>query len=518
MKKREKKDKMQDEAFYIDPKFKGIYKPSVLCVIAVYVPKGKIAEYALRSKQGYSRYKHDRLEALKFCLKCYECFNAGVDYDLVIIDNDSPDEEAQEFLENCGYKVFRRENRYYSYGAYKYAWDLFGDSYDYYLFHEQDWVPAKDGWLLELIERQLSNRYIGSVGNCIEQRGWTENPVTDGQRINNRFIEKISPHRKKQYNLDGEYFLIPSKILKQVDKKPGFLLFPCAPETNLSPAYNELAFHQPILELGYKLKAYSDGRHAFFHGICMKEPQVERPIKDITPMVPEQTRFFCPMMKEYFSKMCKTIVVLGMHRSGSSMIARILYNMGVNMGKNLMKPDGANPTGYYENWDFVHLNNEILAAGGGSWTTPPKNIDELVKKFASKAELVIKENQDIIWGWKDNRTTFTFEVYQPYLKNPYIIVCNREEKNVVNSLLRTHKGLVPPEKRNYEYFAQVYKAHYDKIKKIKQKFDYPILDVYFENFFTVPEMEISKIQSFLSIHKEIKDLDDILDKKHVHFL
>ncbi|MCD6213738.1 MAG: glycosyltransferase [Candidatus Desulfofervidus sp.] len=507
---------MKYDVFYPDRVITS--SPAVLCVVATYVPEPKVKEYNLRTPHGFEKYKHDRLEALKFCLKCYELFNPGVDFDLVLVDNESPNKEAQEFFENCGYKVFRRENRFYSYGAYKYVWDLFGDSYQYYLFHEQDWVPAKDGWLLELIQRLHSDRYVGAVGNCIEHRSWTDDPKTDGEKICNRFIEKISPHRKVQFNLDGEYTLISSKVLKQFSSSPGFLLFPCEPETSLSPAYNELAFHQPILELGYKIKGFNDGFHTYFHGVCFTEPQVNRGVGRLTPLVPEQTRMFCPMMKDYFSRMCKTILVLGMHRSGSSMVARMLYNMGVNMGKHLMKPDDTNPTGYYENLDFVALNNTILTAGGGDWSTPPHDIERLVSKFGCEAERVVRKNEDVVWGWKDNRTVLTFEVYYPYLKNLYIVVCNREERSVVNSLLRTHRGLVPPEKRSYKYFAGVYKTYYQKIEEIKSKVGVPVLDVHFENFFESPDKEIAKLQSFLGIHRRIKDLNDILDKKYVHFL
>jgi hypothetical protein len=67
----------------------------------------------------------------------------------------------------------------------------------------------------------------------------------------------------------------------------------------------------------------------------------------------------------------ETIVILGMHRSGTSTIARILASIGINMGERIMGANESNPFGHYENLDFVELNDEILINAGGSWKKPP---------------------------------------------------------------------------------------------------------------------------------------------------
>ena len=56
----------------------------------------------------------------------------------------------------------------------------------------------------------------------------------------------------------------------------------------------------------------------------------------------------------------KTVVVLGMHRSGTSMIASILNKLGVSMGKVMLGKTPSNPLGHFEDKDFYNLNRKIL--------------------------------------------------------------------------------------------------------------------------------------------------------------
>lgn len=65
----------------------------------------------------------------------------------------------------------------------------------------------------------------------------------------------------------------------------------------------------------------------------------------------------------------RVIVVLGMHRSGTSAITKGLEVMGVNLGQHLMPGDADNVKGYFEDVDINRLNVELLARSGHDWTT-----------------------------------------------------------------------------------------------------------------------------------------------------
>ena len=57
-----------------------------------------------------------------------------------------------------------------------------------------------------------------------------------------------------------------------------------------------------------------------------------------------------------------TVCIAGMHRSGTSLVARLLNLTGVYLGpeERMIPPKPDNPTGFWENLDFVHLNDQIL--------------------------------------------------------------------------------------------------------------------------------------------------------------
>jgi len=69
--------------------------------------------------------------------------------------------------------------------------------------------------------------------------------------------------------------------------------------------------------------------------------------------------------------MNKTVIVLGMHRSGTSMVSGVLNILGVDIGKDLLGNHWSNPLGHFENNDFRNLNTQILKEAGGDWLNPP---------------------------------------------------------------------------------------------------------------------------------------------------
>ena len=59
-------------------------------------------------------------------------------------------------------------------------------------------------------------------------------------------------------------------------------------------------------------------------------------------------------------------VVLGMHRSGTSAVARGLLTLGVDLGEQLEPAaEGVNAKGYWEDMDVVRLNTSCIRS---RWT------------------------------------------------------------------------------------------------------------------------------------------------------
>jgi len=107
----------------------------------------------------------------------------------------------------------------------------------------------------------------------------------------------------------------------------------------------------------------------------------------------------------------RLIVVLGMHRGGTSAIARGLQVMGASLGDRLMPPkDGNNPKGFWEDIDLNALNIEMFGALGRDWhhlaPITPGDVDALHKKgYFLRAVVLLRQKLDgvPVFGFKDPR-------------------------------------------------------------------------------------------------------------------
>src|SRR5215469_14980748 len=65
----------------------------------------------------------------------------------------------------------------------------------------------------------------------------------------------------------------------------------------------------------------------------------------------------------------QAILVLGMHRSGTSALSRVLNLLGARLPSNLIpvEPGVGNDAGHWESADFVVIHDGVLESNGSSW-------------------------------------------------------------------------------------------------------------------------------------------------------
>src|SRR3954467_12423515 len=63
----------------------------------------------------------------------------------------------------------------------------------------------------------------------------------------------------------------------------------------------------------------------------------------------------------------RAILVLGMHRSGTSALSGVACSLGGSAPNNLLPANFANPSGYWESWPLVQAHDELLASADSSW-------------------------------------------------------------------------------------------------------------------------------------------------------
>jgi hypothetical protein len=149
----------------------------------------------------------------------------------------------------------------------------------------------------------------------------------------------------------------------------------------------------------------------------------------------------------------EVVCVVGMHRSGTSLITRILNLIGVGLGPDdrLMPPNERdNPTGYWENAAIVKLNDELLEALGGSWDRPPRLDDgweygKRVVGFRPRARKVVAEVvESRVTGWKDPRMSLLLPFWQTVVPVTATVLPIRHPFEVVGSL-EARDGMGPEE-------------------------------------------------------------------------
>ena len=133
------------------------------------------------------------------------------------------------------------------------------------------------------------------------------------------------------------------------------------------------------------------------------------------------------------------VVVLGMHRSGTSAAAGVVNLLGVptlTQG-DLLPADAANPKGYWESERLQVFNDELLAAVRRSWTLPPRApLDwAAAERVAPLRRLATARfRADFIrpeWVWKDPRAVLTLPFWLDVFRfEPTLVIVHRDPLEV----------------------------------------------------------------------------------------
>lgn len=195
----------------------------------------------------------------------------------------------------------------------------------------------------------------------------------------------------------------------------------------------------------------------------------------------------------------REIIVLGMHRSGTSMLSGLLDILGVDMGDDYPGRQLSNPLGHFEDGDLLRLNESILVEAGGSWDHPPPLT--VIKKQAPIFEEKIKQiiqykqanNKGKLWGWKDPRTSLTIDLYFPYLRNPAVIWCQRDQADISNSLWKRNKISPQASEDLTNHYQEQIRDFFYRHPEI------PVLKIFYQDIVKEPLRWILEVVDFLEI-------------------
>lgn len=202
------------------------------------------------------------------------------------------------------------------------------------------------------------------------------------------------------------------------------------------------------------------------------------------------------------------VIVLGMHRSGTSILSKTLINLGVNMGGGDSIGGFSNVEGHNEDYEMLKINESILSSLNSSWDNPPtidkiKNIEmdiiQLYKEYV--------DNKNGIWGVKEPRLSLFANQINKVLKEPKFIYMSRDENEVAYSLNVRDKMDVEN--------AKGLKKHYDNaIRNFLAGKDH--LHISYSDLTKYPEVVLDKLCEFLNVEFNINAISHIKSKEQLH--
>lgn len=157
----------------------------------------------------------------------------------------------------------------------------------------------------------------------------------------------------------------------------------------------------------------------------------------------------------------RQIAVLGMHRSGTSVLAQLIHLMGANAGeeKDFPRADFYNPTGYWEHRAVHDFNEETLQTLGASWfETASLDLSQLGqdttaqhRERASDIVRSLEKGSSIVI--KDPRLATLYPLWRAVLDRPVCVLIWRAPFAVARSLkvrdeMPLHLGLALWEQYN----------------------------------------------------------------------
>lgn len=225
----------------------------------------------------------------------------------------------------------------------------------------------------------------------------------------------------------------------------------------------------------------------------------------------------------------RPLIVIGMHRSGTSLLARLLEDLGVAMGKW----QGKNTS---EAIFFRHRNELLLSLAHASWDNPEAFLRALDnsrwrRAFArvaacdlgtirtlnflppkALARFTPAPNQ--FWGFKDPRTSLTLPVWRDIFPDARIINIVRDGKAVASSLHRRSKKLLQSDfsmslvsldpAMGLSLWAEyVLTAHKHCVSLPQDRY----LEIRYENLLSAPEAVLLGVAGFIGLNADSEQVE-----------
>jgi hypothetical protein len=201
------------------------------------------------------------------------------------------------------------------------------------------------------------------------------------------------------------------------------------------------------------------------------------------------------------------VLVVGMHRSGTSVVAEILQTLGLWMGapEDLIGPSEDNRRGHFELTAGVELDNAILRATGGTWDAPP-SMEALEAPIAGARPPIDSWFAGRpAWAFKDPRLCLTLPAWMPALAATEVRLVHvlREPHAVARSLVARNAARELPASRfargemRVEDALSLWADYNRRACVYAERFGVPRLVVWYDALLGDPRSQVRRIADFV---------------------
>jgi hypothetical protein len=206
----------------------------------------------------------------------------------------------------------------------------------------------------------------------------------------------------------------------------------------------------------------------------------------------------------------RVVLVLGMHRSGTSVVARGLQCLGVSLGNRLMAPQPDNPKGFFEDQDLVDIDDAVLQQLGAAWDDPPPFSEGTLGVIAAarlgataRQSLSSKVSTATPFAFKDPRLSVLLPFWAPIFQNSQLevsyIVVLRNPLSVAASLRQ--RNAIPEDRAMYLWLRYMLATATEVAP------GWPSVFVEYDAVIAHPQVELEKIARALNLNVDHAAVD-----------
>ena len=224
------------------------------------------------------------------------------------------------------------------------------------------------------------------------------------------------------------------------------------------------------------------------------------------------------------------LLIGGMHRAGTSLLANLLRQAGLHTGCDL-DPNG-------ESLFFISRNEWLLEQAGCRWDNPAhwhEWIAPLQDKAAEQLSITLQRyparrafwgkricpppfiEQKQPWGWKDPRNTYTFPIWKKIFPQARMLMITRHGVDVAKSLMvraesetqRWRATKTPPPHRlitgsprclSIENAFTLWEQYQSAIQTVRQNHPNETLLIQYETLVKEPAHCLAQVHAFCDLH------------------